>query len=111
MLAYRAGPWKEWWDKDLRTLACLAAYSGYLNGVMLLWELDGNLDLRHIETPADYRVQLAELARDWISDKRIKKNTKQAQALCYYCPFQVECDAFDVHLGQTDDWPQSKRKP
>lgn len=81
--------------------------SGSIEGVSVVHEVDGTLDLKYIDAPArDEAQRLVRLALDsWQAEARIAKNTPRAGAVCRYCRVKARCDARDLETGATTDWP------
>jgi hypothetical protein len=108
LLAFRGGKWKSWWREDLQTVHALTSkYGSPCNGTIVLQELDGRLSQVYIEPPSQAESeQLVLNALDaWKNQSRISKSGPRAY-LCNFCQVKRRCDAFDLDVGQTQDWPK-----
>ena len=108
IITFRGGSWKEWWDKDLQTLAALAKSAG-LEGVVVIHEVAGNIQFVYIQCPANYQSLILEAATDWLHANRINRSSQQGYAWCPHCPVLTKCMELDVSNGQTADWPNPQR--
>jgi len=112
VLQFRGGPYRYWWDQDCRNLASLVSVYTSLNitGTVLFHEFDNVLRTRYYPRPADSKAVVEALMLHYHSGTeespiRLKKDTQQGRVYCYNCPVKQRCDAKDMELGETTDWP------
>lgn len=105
LVTFRAGPWKDWWVRDLQELASLVMLAGQeLTGILIWYEYDD--DINPIELQIEHLPHCI-IEERWVEDDvipRINKSHPRAKA-CWYCPVKRRCDAIDEMWGSTEDWP------
>jgi hypothetical protein len=111
VLAFRGGPWKDYWVDDFLDLWSLAAEywpHELSRTILVLHENAGELDIKYLPVPDSLnpaeRVEgmLAHLRAD--PPGRISKGATQARHVCWYCPAKARCDATDRLRNETHDW-------
>lgn len=119
IIQYRGGSWKPWWLDDCRLLAALVlSQTSYpILGVALMWELDSKLQIRYVGAPTRNEAGgvIQEIQGAWASapqdaPPRLAKNSTRAFFTCPHCSVRGRCDATDLSLGETQDWPENWRK-
>jgi hypothetical protein len=103
LLAWRAGPWRDWWKEDL----LWEAHCVGLPKVMLIWEYKD--DVAIVELQRESGVQEPPRVGQ---PPRLRKDFPKS-AVCWHCPVRDKCDAWDeLHEldGGKEDWPERWRR-
>jgi hypothetical protein len=106
VVTFRAGPWRDWWVRDIQELATLVRAAGQeISGVQVYYEYDDDISIIELDVK---ELDLGRLIHDrWTEGDvipRINKSHPRAKA-CWYCPIKRRCDSMDELWGDTDDWP------